>query len=162
MQLQKCLGAQCTILSVAMVLDVPAADLMAEIGHDGEAMAGDEWTGIRRGYHVQELIDLCLKRGYACTPIEVMPVSMDASGRHWRGHHLDDHDLQNRFFDALVESRGVIEGDYCGRPHMVAYDHGHIYDPKGFDYLFEDFRIYNFEPVCAWRVDVIQPARTQS
>ncbi len=162
MELQTSPLLQCTILSAAMVLDEPAAALLAEIGHDGGTPAGDEWAGIRRGYHVQELIDLFLSRGLACTPIEVMPVSMDSQGHHWRGHHLNDHDLKNRFYDTLVESRGLVEGDYIGRPHMVAYDHGRIYDPKGFDYLFEDMGIYNFQPVCAWRIDVIQPRKAQS
>jgi hypothetical protein len=139
----------CTVLSVATVLGEPADDLVAELGHDGEAFGTVE----RRGYHIQELIDLFLKRGFACTPIEVMPVSADAQGRHWRGHRLDDRDLQNRFRDTLVETRGVIEGDYLGRPHMVAYDHGRIHDPKGFDYRVADMGTYNFTPFCAWRID---------
>ncbi len=144
---------QCAVTSFAMALDVPVADLIAEIGHDGGAYP----LGLtdRRGFHVQELIDCCLKRGFAVTPIEVFPVLMDSAGHHWAGHHLDQHDLHLRFHDTLVETQGVIEGEGIRYGHMVAYDRGCIYDPDGYEYSAADFNIYNFTPLCAWRIDRI-------
>ncbi len=159
MKLQKCPGLQCTIVSTAMLLNEPAADLVTEIGHDGGTPPGVEWEGIVRGYHMQELIDLLYRRGLAATPIEIFPVSMDTQGRHWLGHHLSNQDVRRRFYDTLETSRGLIEGQSLTCGHMVAYDHGHVYDPNGYDYPYECFSIYNFKPLCAWRVDAILPGK---
>ena len=155
MILQK--NGQCTIASIAMVLNEPVADLMMEVGHDGGLLP--DASGIVRGYHIQELIDLCLKRGLAMTPIEIFPVSMDTNGRHWRGHNLDERGLKERFYNTIIGSRGVVEGQGLTCGHMVANDYGRIYDPKGYDYHFCQFDIYNFQPLCVWRIDAILPGR---
>ncbi len=144
---------QCAITSFAMVLDVPVADLIAEIGHDGGVFP----LGLeqRRGFHMQELIDCCLKRGFAATPVEIFPVSLDVIGRPYAGHHLGQRDLNLRFYDTLYTTQGVIEGMGIRCGHMVAYDRGCIYDPDGYEFSSADFNIYNFEPICAWRIDAI-------
>ena len=150
---------QCAVTSFAMVLNMPVADLIAEIGHDG----GTFPVGLEdhRGFHVQEFIDCCLNRGFAVTPIEVFPVLMDAQGHHWAGHHLNQRDLKERFLDTLFTSRGVIEGQGLRCGHMVAYDRGRIYDPCGHQYSYLDLNLFNFEPLCAWRVDEFATRKVQ-
>jgi len=150
---------QCGVTSAAMVLNMPVADLIAEIGHDGGLLPGSEWRDIVRGYHIQEFIDVFYKHGFAATPVEIFPVSMDSAGRHWRGHTLSEKELQKRFYDTILTSRGMVEGEKPLGGHMIAYDHGQIYDPNGYDYTYELFSIYNFKPLCAWRVDAILPGR---
>jgi len=150
---------QCGITSFAMALDVPVADLIAEIGHDGGAIP--QALDHPRGFHVQELIDCCLKRGFAATPVEIFPVLMDPEGHHWAGHLLNLHDLNLRFYDTLYTTRGVIEGMGLRTGHMVAYDRGSIYDPDGYEYSSADFGIYNFEPLCAWRIDALTTVKVQ-
>ena len=53
----------------------------------------------------------------------------------------------------------MVEGEKPLGGHMVAYDHGHVYDPNGYDYPYECLSIYNFKPLCAWHVDAILQER---
>ena len=66
----------CLPASFAMALDVPLEDIFKEIGHDGSNVA---WPHLpepvcRRGFHPQELVHVCLNRGYAATLVELCPV----------------------------------------------------------------------------------------
>ena len=151
---------QCVPTSFAIALDMPVKALLDELGHDGGEVLWQETPGPvglegRRGFHIQELIDLCLKRGLAVTPIEFCPMLRDVRGRTYAGHHLSDHNRTNRFYDMLCTTRGVLEGQgaHCG--HMVAYDRGHIYDPDGYEYAWFDFDLRGFQPLCVWRIDAI-------
>lgn len=139
---------QCVPTSFAMVLGVSVADLVTEVGHNG----GEQLPGGRRGHHIQEMIDICLRRGYAVTPIEACPVSQTLSGNTY--HILSIEQCQARLLDAIYSSRGVIEGmgTCCG--HMVAYDHGRIYDPDNGECNYFDL-LLSFQPLCAWRIDPI-------
>ena len=75
-----------------MVLDMPLADIFDEIGHDGSQII---WPDLpepmcRRGFHPQELIDVCLARGYAATRIELSPVHDDRDRRPGTAPFPDD------------------------------------------------------------------------
>jgi len=140
---------QCVPTSFAMVLGIPVAQVIAEIGHDG----GELLPGGRRGHHVQEMIDLCLRHGFAVTPIEACPVSQTMTGQTYA--ILAPARGEDRFLTALATTQGVIEGvgSYCG--HMVAYDHGRIFDPDNGEYSYLDLDRHSFHPFCAWRIDPI-------
>ena len=60
---------QCLVTSFAMALDMLVADVMREIGHDGGQVLWPDMPEpmCRRGFHPQELIDVCRAHGYAVT-----------------------------------------------------------------------------------------------
>ena len=63
-------------LAFAMALDMPVADLLAAIGHDGSEIAFPSLPEplCRRCFHIQELVQVALARGFAATPVELFPV----------------------------------------------------------------------------------------
>ena len=62
-----------------------------------------------------------------------------------------------RFTRVIEHSRGVIEGvgRRCG--HAVAYEHGHIFDPDGYEYDYsrEACQQRGFLTQHLWRIDRI-------
>ena len=66
---------QCTIYAAAMVLGIPADQIIKELGHDGLEVWWTAEQGNRRlrGVHFQELIDIFWHHGYALIPIELHP-----------------------------------------------------------------------------------------
>ena len=55
----------CMPLAFAMALDMPVADLLAAIGHDGSEIVFPSLPEplCRRCFHIQELIQVALSRG---------------------------------------------------------------------------------------------------
>jgi hypothetical protein len=63
-----------------------------------------------------------------------------------------------RRFEATIQiSRGVIDGTGARLGHMVAYDHGRIFDPRGpvYDYSRLACEAHQFYTRCAWRIDPV-------
>jgi hypothetical protein len=156
----------CLPTSFAMVLDIPVAHLLTEIGHDGSEIIYPELLepAGRRGFHIQELIEPCLWRNFAVTPIEIFPVSEHAPGRSYvvrMPPTFTDESHWARLAGVIGTTQGVIEGrgPRCG--HAVAYDHGMVYDPDplriGAPYRFSRVacELRHFIPLCAWRIDPI-------
>jgi hypothetical protein len=146
----------CGITSFAMVLDIPVKELCELIGHDGgEIVSGN----LRRGFHQQELIEAALNCGYAVTPVELFPV-INAGTEHivvdmWAGQIGGNY---KRFDHHVHHSRGVIEGKGMRFMHMLAYEHGMIYDPDGsqFPYCRHTLEQQHFFGYCLWRFDKIR------
>lgn len=112
--------ASCLPTSFAMVLGVPVAELLEQLGHNGTEIVSPQLSvpNCYRGFHVQELIFACLERGYAVTPFEPLPVlqlfekSLPLSTPWW--------------FERILSIRnGILLNDH----HAVAWSHGLIYDP---------------------------------
>jgi len=148
----------CLPTSFAIVLEMPVAAVLAEIGHDGGTIVNRLLPEplCRAGFHVQELIDVCLRRGFAVTPVELCPVL--SPGPSFEPHEvLTDESAWQRFATAVQSSRGVIEGTSWRSWHAVAYDHGRIYDPDAgeYDYSPAFCEASGFTPFCAWRIDPI-------
>jgi hypothetical protein len=109
--------AACMVTAFAMVIGVPVAELMSQIGHDGLAVKFPEQTGANRylGYHIQELTWALMEREYAVVPFEPMPVTRSGDVTHHYG--------PNPFFEyAMMAFSGVL----CGRSarateHAVAW-----------------------------------------
>ncbi len=141
-----------------MALDMPVADVIGEIGHDGSEIIrpGLPEPTCRRGFHPQELIHLCLNHGCAATRVELYPVlrSLPGSDEHLVVY-ADDNWV--RFTRAIQQSRGVIEGvgRRCG--HAVAYERGRIFDPDGcqYDYSREACQQRGFFTQHLWHIDKI-------
>lgn len=154
----------CAATSFAMALDMSVDDLLAWIGHDGSEIIFPDLPPplCRRGHHIQELIEAALVRGKAVTPVELFPVIgsfPDAKrtrqvlfGEGFTGNWI-------RFNQYLTQSRGTIEGTLSLVPHMVAYEHGRIYDPNGhvYEYSREACERRGFITRSLWRVDDIEP-----
>ena len=93
----------CMPLAFAMALDMPVADLLAAIGHDGSEIVFPSLPEplCRRCFHVQELIQVALSRGLAVTPVELFPVLQPTEAgpfhktvlypdNNWRRFEADD------------------------------------------------------------------------
>jgi hypothetical protein len=148
----------CLPTSFAIALDMPVAAILAEIGHDGGKIVNHLLPEplCRAGFHVQELIDVCLRRDLAVTPIELCPVL--SPGRDVEPREVfADEAAWRRFACAITGGRGVIEGVSRRSFHAVAYDHGRIHDPDGgeYDYSPAACEAIGFVPICAWRIDPI-------
>jgi hypothetical protein len=152
----------CAIASLAMVLDVPAEQLVREIGHDGSQIV---WEGLpeplcRRGFNPQELIDCCLNRGLAVTEIQAFPV-FDCPGRLPQVQRLTvlfgAEPLENwkRFTSHIASSCGILFGRGLHCEHAVAYDLGEIYDPDGsiFEFSPSACDAKGFNPHTLLRID---------
>ena len=149
----------CMPLAFAMALDVPVADLLAAIGHDGGEIVFPSLPEplCRRCFHVQELIQVALARGFAVTPIELFPVLQPTEAGPFHKTVLYPDNNWRRFEATIRASRGVIDGTGARFGHTVAYDHGRIYDPRGpvYDYSRLACEAHQFYTRCAWRIDPI-------
>lgn len=144
-----------------MVLDIPVADLMEAIGHDGSEIvfSGAEEPRCRRGHHVQECVEQCLKRGYAASRIELFPVLKpyeDSQRRFIVPRGRGDNNW-TYFTNQIQTSRGVLEGSGKHCEHAVVYDHGRIIDPDGGSYKYstDECERRGFYGKHLWRVDKI-------
>jgi hypothetical protein len=145
-------------LAFAMALDMPIADLLATIGHDGSEIVFPNLPEplCRRCFHVQELIQVALARGFAVTPVELFPVLQPAEAGPQKVVLYSDNNWR-RFAETVRASRGVIDGTGARYGHVVAYDHGRIFDPKGsvYDHSCLTCEAHQFFTRCAWRIDPI-------
>ena len=146
-------------LAFAMALDMPVADLLAAIGHDGSEIIFPSLPDplCRRCFHVQELIQVALARGLAVTPVELFPVLQPTEAGPFHKTVLYPDNNWQRFEKTIRASLGVIAGTGARLGHTVAYDHGRIYDPRGpiYDYSRLACEAHQFYTRCAWRIDPI-------
>ncbi len=149
----------CLPASFAMALDVPLEAIFKEIGHDGSNIA---WPYLpepvcRRGFHPQELVHVCLNRGYAATLVELCPVLRALPEGPESAIHYPANGNWTRFTQIINHSRGVLAGNGSRCGHAVAYEYGHIFDPDGceYDYSREACERRNFYASCLWRLDRI-------
>ena len=146
-------------LAFAMALDMPVADLLAAIGHDGSEIIFPSLPDplCRRCFHVQELIQVALARGLAVTPVELFPVLQPTEAGPFHKTVLYPDNNWRRFEETIRASLGVIAGTGARFGHTVAYDHGRIYDPRGpiYDYSRLACEAHQFYTRCAWRLDPI-------
>jgi hypothetical protein len=141
-----------------MALDMPIADLLAAIGHDGSEIVFPNLSEplCRRCFHIQEPIQVALARGFAVTPVELFPVLQPTEGGPHKTVLYADNNWR-RFEETIRASRGVIDGRGVRFGHVVAYDHGRICDPKGsvYDYSRLACEAHQFYTRCAWRIDPV-------
>ena len=146
-------------LAFAMALDMPVADLLAAIGHDGSEIIFPSLPDplCRRCFHVQELIQVALARGLAVTPVELFPELQPTEAGPFHKTVLYPDNNWQRFEKTIRASLGVIAGTGARLGHTVAYDHGRIYDPRGpvYDYSRLACEAHQFYTRCAWRIDPI-------
>lgn len=143
-------------VAFAMALDMPIADLLVALGHDGSEIVFPSLDEplCRRAFHIQEFVQVALARKLAVTPVELFPVLQRTEVGPF--HQIVLHNW--RQFEATIQnSRGVIDGTGARLGHMVAYNHGKIYDPRGliYDYSRRACEARQFYTRCAWRIDSV-------
>lgn len=143
----------CTVTALSYLLKAEVESLIKEIGHDGSMIWRPEKKDplSRRGFHIQELLDVALNHYYLLT--EVTPLA-----------HFDDDDpnVYPVFSSSFAEYRlkkymstfnGLVAGMHSlNRPHMVAWVHdkalgdkildpmdGKSYDLKDYPFTIESF-----------------------
>jgi hypothetical protein len=134
-----------------MTLDIAVEDIFAELGHDGGTIF---WPDLpepmrRRGFHVQELIEVALRRGYAVTPFELSPVLRCGDKEYCFDARW------SAFANTVENSIGVLTGKGVRTHHAVAYYYGQIFDPDNgvYDYSKAACEARLFYANCAWRID---------
>jgi hypothetical protein len=139
-----------------MACDVPFTYFITLLGHDGDARPYKDKSK-RRGFHLQECIDIAWKLGFTCTPIELFPAMTYAIGAEVfpvRFGTSDDANLARFMHYLTMTKRGVIEGlrviNGIQAGHAVAWDGNLIYDPSGRSYTFEQRSTNNFNPHTLW------------
>lgn len=137
----------CLITSFAMCMDIPVAQLLDELGHDGRIEAWPLmpepycWKGI----HPQECVDLAIKHGYSATLIDPFPMSATIGSVH-DVPVFKLIDAIKRLTNLQMEHRGVLLIKTETSAHAVAWDTKNIYDPKGSVYGYDKLvgEIYQF------------------
>ena len=116
MKLEKTTKPFCLPYSFAMVLGIEPKELLEEVD--------------RPMFHIQDMIDCCLRRGYAVTEIQAVPQMcgkiIETHLEHW-----------DRIWHIIHERKCVL---YNGT-HAVAWDGYRIHDPKGKIYEIKDFEV---------------------
>ena len=143
----------CLPVSFAMVLDIPVQDIFNELGHNGSRIL---WPDLpepmcRRGFHIQELIEIALRHGFAVTPFELSPVLQCED----KEYCFDER--WTAFATVVANSTGVLTGSGVRTHHAVAYALGQIFDPDNgvYDYSKVACEGRLFYANCAWRIDRI-------
>ncbi len=159
----------CLPCSFAMAIDMPVEEFIDEIGHQG---AAEPYPGLdtKAGFHEQECIDVLQRRGFACTPIEIVPQMVPCEGgptrQIWFGSRpgLSPEDCNwERFLSHLQGTCGVLTGvkkkinsdSFIG--HAVAWFDDMIHDPQGPGYIYsmDDAPNYGYMPRAYWKVQEV-------
>ncbi len=133
--------ASCVPTAFAMALEISVEDIFKELGHNGMAIwwPDQECSKRYRGFHIQEMIDVCFNHGWVITPIEPQPTATPCVTIKPRVYELKKKSLV-RIYEYLDNKRGVLIGD----GHAAAWIDGMVHDPNGTTYGIEDFGIREF------------------
>lgn len=133
----------CLVTSLAILLQEHPDKLIKEIGVEGNEVIFQHTVGKTglRGYHIQELIDCCLRRGKVLVPIDPRPsLRQDETSLEIHYIHSEEFDYA-RFEYHLRYANGIVIGQNArGDDHACAIINGKIYDPATGDFAV-GFRI---------------------
>jgi hypothetical protein len=146
----------CLPTAFAIAIGWKVDEFILHIGHDGSQVV---WPGLnepsrRRGFHVQECIDVLSRAGYAVTPFEMFPCITPAFTvpAYTIVYGGSPEAAMRRFRDLVHRTNGVITGHGNVTGHAVAYQRGTVFDPNGQIYSFDDCEKHGFTPVTAWSI----------
>jgi len=158
----------CLPTSFAMALDVPVAGILEQLSDwRRPVFPGLPEPLCWRGIHIQECIRIAQDLGFSVTPGELYPQvapprPTGPQGETYQNYPVALGDNWQTFTHVIRLSRGVITGVRVAPlvGHAVAYDHGVVYDPNGYEHPFsrEACEARNFAAQCAWRIDRIAEA----
>jgi hypothetical protein len=151
---------QCLPTTFAMLTGLTPKGVMTYIGHDGSDIThpGLPEPLKRRGFHIQEIIDVAFELGYAMTEIQyyysITPLSTIAGMQI-----IEGDDASRRFEEHIHESRGILATHTKVGGHSWAYENGIVYDPDGKqpprEYDLQAFLTLGHMPKMLWRLDPI-------
>lgn len=128
----------CMAASFAMALRLDVVEVIERLGHDGSTIVFPDRPepNNRRGYHLQEMVDLCIEEGYSPVVIECCPVLPASDVRLWQPTQEEV-----RVMSYLEKNSGVLLGMREDRAHAVYWYHPkqRIYDPVGITYKIDKF-----------------------
>lgn len=126
----------CSVTALAMAMDIIPEQLMREMRHDGSEIWWPEnpEPTCRRGYHIQELIDVALLHRVALIEIQIQPSGCATPN----GRVIDlPVEPEERYMNALAWAPCIIHAMGSERAHWLAWDGHEIYDPTGIKYPLE-------------------------
>lgn len=140
MQLLKMDKPQCLLYAAAMVLDVDPETLIKEIGHDGLEVWWPEMEGNDklRGFHIQEIVDCAIRRGYVMQHIDAIPCLYPNPLASKKKIAMN---YEERLEKLLKGRRAIL----IGYKHAVAWSGETIGDPNG---VYVDIDSFDFH--AAW------------
>ena len=98
----------------------------------------DELPEKLKGFHIQEIIDCCLRRDKGLMPIELLPRSGPQGDDRWK---LIYNDPESRFLAAIKGREGLLIGQWEGKNHAFGWDGYKVFDPNGIIRSVEDIQI---------------------
>lgn len=128
----------CLPTAFAMCLDMPVNEFISKVGHDGSGIRFPDLKEPynRQSFHMQEMIDACIKSRYWVTMIEKNLVSEEP----FSGSKYKFPGGVNRFNDYVWKYKGVL----IGPGHAVACEQGIIYNPNGETELLDIYKYNEF------------------
>ncbi len=141
----------CMGYAFSMALGIPFAEFIRLVGHDGSDQLYANKL-FRRGFHIQECIDVCSHLSVACTEIQAYYGITPYLGSTEVIEIQSIEKCLSRFKSYLNNtSIGVLSGMGKTFGHAVLWDHGMIYDTRGNKfYTFDDAHKNNFNPQSLW------------
>lgn len=148
----------CMAASFSMACQIPYEDFIRLLGHDGSAQRWPD-SDHAVGFHIQECIDVAIRMGLSCTPIEMEPLHRFSPSSstivpiHFANSYKSN---EYRFYRYLkCYSHSVVEvyseresGEIKG--HAVACDGQYIFDPRGKIFPIDDLKQRNYKPLRLW------------
>lgn len=139
--------ASCFITSIAMVMNIPVAQLIEEVGVDHMSILhpGRPGSYMYRGHHIQDLTETLLNHGWVITPNWAKyPIShmypkgciMCGGSGKFKGKWVEGNLLISR-------ANGVMQ--YQG--HSCAWIDGQLYNPCGKIQEFHTTLLVGFHPL---------------
>lgn len=147
----------CMGIAFSRAIGIDFAQFVFCVGHDGGGAK-------HLGFHPQECIDVALRYGFSCTPIQLYVGLLydDGTAIIW-----SKEESWKRFETyALNTKRGVFEGiriKQNGKQigHAVVILDGIIYDGL-YTYPFSDCSKYNFQPQTLWILNSMEDMNEQN
>ena len=145
----------CLPMAFSKVLDIPFDNLIRRIGHDGSEFVYKN-KNFRRGFHMQECIDVALALGAMCVPIEHhYALTPDGLETYVIGTPQEQSERFIRYLETT--KRGILEGlSLVGKcqpiGHSCAWINNKIHSPEGSIYLYKERLLHNFSISRLWRI----------
>lgn len=161
----------CLPTAVAIALNVTVESVISWVGHDGSEIthAGLPEPMNRRGFHQQEMIEMCLMDGLAVTQIDLYPCAYGipkGSSRGLKLFSIRNESEESRFLRHLLNTKGWLDvRTKSGLGHALAYSENYqdtisVVDPTAGNHFsiknIAQFHEKGFIPVSLFRLDPIE------
>lgn len=124
----------CLAVAFARAIGITYHELIRAIGHNGEEKVYINSKESRRGFHIQELIDVAMAYDRTVTEIQLVPILISSDGEEFKIKVNE-----NRFMSYINMFRGVIAGSSPRGRHAVYWDTSGIIDGS-MAYPLKDFK----------------------